>query len=147
MKITKARLMEIVKEELAEVLNPKDGAGAYVKDFKKSKAPQFKGKSDGEKRKMAVAAYLQDKEEAELKEEELEEGWFGFGDETEKQTKKTDAMIQRASDTLGRFSGEKVKKPKPSPDEELQQMSDKEESDDALLALKKKMGLAEKENK
>ena len=46
MKITKSRLMEIIKEELAEVLNPSDGAGAYVKDFKKSKAPQFKGKSD-----------------------------------------------------------------------------------------------------
>ena len=63
MKITKTRLMEIIKEELAEVLNPKDGAGEYVKDFKKSKAPQFKGKSDKKKREMAIAAYLQDKEE------------------------------------------------------------------------------------
>ena len=78
-KLTKTRLMEIVKEELAEVLNPKDGAGAYVKDFKKSKAPQFKGKSDKKKREMAVAAYLQDKEEAELKEKKdyqiIKEGW------------------------------------------------------------------------
>lgn len=63
MKITKTRLMEIIKEELAEVLNPSDGAGEYVKDFKKSKAPQFKGKSDKKKREMAIAAYLQDKEE------------------------------------------------------------------------------------
>ena len=56
-------------------------------------------------------------------------------------------MTQRASDTLGRFSGEKVKKPKLSPEDELQQMSDKKKSDDDLLSLKKKMGLAEKENK
>ena len=62
MKITKTRLMEIIKEELADVLNHSDGAGEYVKDFKKSKAPQFKGKSDKKKREMAIAAYLQDKE-------------------------------------------------------------------------------------
>ena len=29
-----------------EKLKPSDGAGAYVKDFRKSDAPQFKGKSD-----------------------------------------------------------------------------------------------------
>ena len=46
-----------------EKLKPSDGAGAYVKDFKKSDAPQFKGKSDEKKQKMAVAAYLDDKEE------------------------------------------------------------------------------------
>ena len=39
-------------------LNPKDGIGSYIKDFKKSKAPQFKGKSDKKRRDMAVAAYL-----------------------------------------------------------------------------------------
>lgn len=39
-------------------LDPKDGIGSYIKDFKKSKAPQFKGKSDKKKRDMAVAAYL-----------------------------------------------------------------------------------------
>ena len=41
-----------------EKLKPSDGAGAYVKDFKKSDAPQFKGKSDEKKQKMAIAAYL-----------------------------------------------------------------------------------------
>ena len=46
-----------------EKLKPSDGAGAYVKDFKKSDAPQFKGKSDEKKQKMAIAAYLDDKEE------------------------------------------------------------------------------------
>ena len=39
-------------------LDPKDGIGSYIKDFKKSKAPQFKGKSENKRRDMAVAAYL-----------------------------------------------------------------------------------------
>ena len=48
-----------VKEKL-----PKDAdAGDYVKDFRKSDAPQFKGKSDKKKQKMAIAAYLDSKEE------------------------------------------------------------------------------------
>ena len=39
-------------------LNPKDGIGSYIKDFKKSKAPQFKGKNEKQRRDMAIAAYL-----------------------------------------------------------------------------------------
>ena len=39
-------------------LDPKDGIGSYIKDFKKSKAPQFKGKSEKKRRDMAIAAYL-----------------------------------------------------------------------------------------
>ena len=54
-----------VKEKL-----PKDAdAGDYVKDFRKSDAPQFKGKSDKKKQKMAIAAYLDSKEEEVVKEE------------------------------------------------------------------------------
>ena len=45
-------------KELDEKLKPSMGAGAYVKDFEKSKAPQFAGKSKAKKQKMAVAAYL-----------------------------------------------------------------------------------------
>ena len=53
-----------VKEKL-----PKDAdAGDYVKDFRKSDAPQFKGKSDKKKQKMAIAAYLDSKEEVDLDE-------------------------------------------------------------------------------
>jgi len=53
-----------VKEKL-----PKDAdAGDYVKDFRKSDAPQFKGKSDKKKQKMAIAAYLDSKEEKDLDE-------------------------------------------------------------------------------
>ena len=56
-----------IKEKL-----PKDAdAGDYVKDFRKSKAPQFKGKSDKKIQKMAIAAYLDSKEE--VKEENLQE--------------------------------------------------------------------------
>ena len=36
-------------------------AGDYIDDFRKSDAPQFKGKSDKKIRKMAVAAYLSKK--------------------------------------------------------------------------------------
>jgi len=56
---TASKMIGQVKEKL-----PKDAdAGDYVKDFKKSDAPQFKGKSDKKKEKMAVAAYLDSKEE------------------------------------------------------------------------------------
>jgi len=47
---------------LGEKLKPSMGAGAYVDDFRKSKAPQFKGKSKKKKQKMAIAAYLDDKD-------------------------------------------------------------------------------------
>ena len=39
-------------------LKVSDGIGAWIKDFQKSDAPQFKGKSKDERRDMAVAAYL-----------------------------------------------------------------------------------------
>ena len=44
--------------QVTEVL-PKDAdAGEYIKDFEKSKAPQFKGKSKDKRREMAVAAFM-----------------------------------------------------------------------------------------
>ena len=46
------------KQMYGEVNQESYEIGAYVKDFKKSDAPQFKGKSDKKKQKMAVAAYL-----------------------------------------------------------------------------------------
>lgn len=45
-----------------EKLKPSMGAGEYVSDFEKSKAPQFKGKSKEKKQKMVVAAYLSAKD-------------------------------------------------------------------------------------
>tara|TARA_B100000941_G_scaffold265938_1_gene220869 strand:+ start:6 stop:1820 length:1815 start_codon:yes stop_codon:yes gene_type:complete len=54
------------KELKYEKLDPdKDDAGDYIKDFRKSKAPQFKGKSDKKIQKMAIAAYLSAKEKSE----------------------------------------------------------------------------------
>jgi hypothetical protein len=46
------------KQMFGEILDKNADIGDYVKDFKKSDAPQFKGKSDKKKHKMAVAAYL-----------------------------------------------------------------------------------------
>ena len=57
--------------QVREKLDKDSDAGDYVKDFRKSKAPQFKGKSDKKIQKMAIAAYLDSKEE--VKEENLEE--------------------------------------------------------------------------
>lgn len=48
-------------------------AGDFIKDFRKSKAPQFKGKSDKKIRKMAVAAYLKSREEQRLPDEGTDE--------------------------------------------------------------------------
>ena len=39
-------------------LKVSDGMGAWIDDFKKSDAPQFKGKSEKERREMGIAAYL-----------------------------------------------------------------------------------------
>ena len=57
--------------QVREKLGKDADAGDYVKDFRKSKAPQFKGKSDKKIQKMAIAAYLDSKEE--VKEENLQE--------------------------------------------------------------------------
>lgn len=44
-------------------LSKSDTIGTWIKDFKKSDAPQFRGKSSKERRDMAVAAYLAKKRE------------------------------------------------------------------------------------
>ncbi len=58
-------LMSIIQQlsTLTMELDPKkDDAGDYIDDFRKSDAPQFKGKSDAKIRKMAIAAYLDAKD-------------------------------------------------------------------------------------
>ena len=40
-----------------EKISKNASAGEYVDDFKKSNAPQFKGKSDKKKHQMAIAAF------------------------------------------------------------------------------------------
>ena len=44
-------------------LGKKADAGDYIDDFKKSNAPQFKGKSQNKRKEMAIAAYLSSKNE------------------------------------------------------------------------------------
>ena len=66
-----AEWQEKNKNSISEKLNPSMGAGAYVKDFYDSDAPQFKGKSKKKRKEMAVAAYLDDKEK--LKKEEVDQ--------------------------------------------------------------------------
>jgi hypothetical protein len=46
-------------------------AGDYVKDFYKSKAPQFKGKSKNKRRQMAIAAYLDARDKGKAKSEDM----------------------------------------------------------------------------
>ena len=67
-------LKDIMKESLDEKLKVSDGLGAWIDDFMKSDAPQFKGKSDKEKKNMAIAAFtdaggkLEQKEEVDINE-------------------------------------------------------------------------------
>ena len=58
--------------EVNEKLKPSDGAGAYIDDFRKSDAPQFKGKSDKKIQKIAVAAYLDDKDKAKKEDKDMD---------------------------------------------------------------------------
>jgi len=52
-----------IPEGLEEKLKVSDGMGAWIKDFQKSDAPQFEGKSEKERKEMAIAAYLSAKKE------------------------------------------------------------------------------------
>jgi len=52
------------REGIDEKLGPKAKPETYIRDFQKSKAPQFKGKSKEKKRQMAIAAYISNKNES-----------------------------------------------------------------------------------
>lgn len=56
-------LVKYRSNDLSEKLGPDTEPEEYIKDFKKSKAPQFKGKSKEKKRQMAIAAYMSNKNE------------------------------------------------------------------------------------
>jgi hypothetical protein len=64
-----SELKEMIRRIVSEKLKPSMGAGEYIKDFAKSKAPQFKGADKEDRRKMAVAAFLSAKGKKKLKEE------------------------------------------------------------------------------
>ena len=65
----KFRPKVMTQEKLDEKLGKDADAGDYIDDFKKSDAPQFKGKSDKKKKDMAIAAYLDAKEKGKVKED------------------------------------------------------------------------------
>ena len=105
-------------------LKTSDGIGTWIKDFKKSKAPQFKGKSKEKRRQQAIAAYLSAKDGGRNEEKmktfkEVREGyasaaqrkavWAARNDEKEK---KEDATDQAVKDFLSK--GGKIKKLKPA---------------------------------
>ena len=58
----KETLLKIADLMQKEDLGKDADAGDYIDDFRKSDAPQFKGKSDKKIRDMAIAAYLSKKE-------------------------------------------------------------------------------------
>ena len=61
------------KAGLEETLDPSMGAGEYIKDFQKSDAPQFKGKSQEKRRMMGIAAYMAAKKDMNEETEQVEE--------------------------------------------------------------------------
>jgi len=76
---------ETDKRHVDEKLDPsKHDAGDYIKDFKDSDAPQFKGKSDKKKQKMAIAAYLSARREKGMDEERA---WHKKDDEQKSKSK------------------------------------------------------------
>ena len=80
-------------------LKVSDGMGAWIDDFYKSKAPQFKGKNKDERRDMAIAAYLSAKR-GDKKEEAVQQ---------EAMTAKQKADMDRAMAAFKRRGG-KIKK-------------------------------------
>jgi len=70
--------------DLNEKLNAdKNSIGDYIDDFKKSDAPQFKGKGKSKRRSMAVAAYLASKRKKESHNEGKEHSWKTDGHYTQ----------------------------------------------------------------
>ena len=57
----------VAEQEIDEILYSDSDVGDYVTDFRKSKAPQFKGKSKEKRTQMAVAAALDAKDKKKKK--------------------------------------------------------------------------------
>ena len=76
-------------------LKVSDGMGAWIDDFKKSDAPQFKGKSDKERRDQAIAAYLS------AKNEQVDESTDAYGKSLERE--KAKRLTSNDQDKLARL--------------------------------------------
>jgi hypothetical protein len=95
-----------------EALDPrKHDAGDYISDFMKSDAPQFKGKSKEEIRKMAIAAYLDAKRKAGMDEDAVAIAKDKISREREQDKKKHDRMLDRAYQARARNKSKGVNVP------------------------------------
>jgi hypothetical protein len=72
-KATKKPINGMPTNKVQEVLSPEMGAGEYIKDFQKSDAPQFKGKSQEKRRMMGIAAYMAAKKDMNEEAEQIDE--------------------------------------------------------------------------
>ena len=79
---------------LSEKLGANATMGDYISDFQKSDAPQFKGRTKEQRKKMAIAAYL-DKTGQTREELELDEEW-----NEEETNKRMDIIGQNGNDGL-----------------------------------------------
>jgi len=98
-------LAEDVNSDLLEKLKKSDDMGDWIKDFYKSDAPQFKGKSKDERRKMAIAAKLSANESLE---EAAKPRWkrAGTDGEIEATIGGKKYKIEKALDSNERHKGE-----------------------------------------
>lgn len=98
-------LAEDVNGDLLEKLKKSDDMGDWIKDFYKSDAPQFKGKSKDERRKMAIAAKLSANESLE---EAAKPRWkrAGTDGEIEATIGGKKYKIEKALDSNERHKGE-----------------------------------------
>jgi len=76
-------------------LKVSDGMGAWIKDFQKSDAPQFKGRSKDERRDQAIAAYLSAKRGP-----QNESIHYDYDKSVEKDIKKKNKSMRKASEDV-----------------------------------------------
>lgn len=105
-------------------LKVSQGMGAWIDDFKKSDAPQFKGKSDKERRDQAIAAYLDAKRKA--KSEDTDEGYVSHA--------------QRKAVWASRADGGKGHPDKKGKKESVEEKVDRDALAKAMAAYKAKGG-------
>lgn len=96
----KETLNSKVEDLIAEKLKASDDMGDWIKDFQNSDAPQFKGKSKEERRKMAIAAKLDAEREAGMRKESLEERFKVGTMSSDNEIKNSEAEVKK----LAKFS-------------------------------------------
>ena len=98
--------------ELTEKLKVSDGLGAWIDDFMKSDAPQFQGKSDEEKKNMAIAAFtdaggkLVKEEEEPQKPDSAKEVEQGREDKKKTRIAQLQLQIAKAQETINKLNAQ-----------------------------------------